>query len=290
MENKTLIDWEAGMTTIQALQEGVYPSLHVLDNAAWETSPYRNFEGDSELKDHYHSLVGDEPTEVSKVVQEASDADLAEIMHPTQKEIDTRQGLTLLECTRGQLDDLHKQVTRQLRRYQCVRDGAIEEMERRARIKIVENGGEHLDSFAARYILGPAVTPIMPYPHMPPSDINKPREREWIRARVKSGKTVYVDHLTFDIPDLYKKDVLAALKAAKLITENTSNHYYAYYSDAPPHQASQPIARFYYKMGFKPRSEITVHYYCHYYAGGWNNGWHLGRQRQMKTSELEPIE
>jgi len=278
------------MIPIQDLQENVYPSLHVLDPEVWDKSPYRSFEGDSELKDRYHSLVDKGPEEVSKVIRESSDADLAEILHPTQKEVDTRQGLALIDHTRQRLIELHEKITRQLRMYQCVRDGAMEEMKRRARVKTVENGGEHLNSFISRFIFGPDVIPIVPYPNMPPSTTNTPKEREWIRARVKSGKTVYVEYLWFDIPDIYKKEVAAALVAAKLIKDDTNHYDYSYYSNTPPAQATQKIARFYYKMGFEPKSTVTAHYHCGWYNSSWKNGWSLSHSRQMKTNELEPVE
>jgi hypothetical protein len=291
VENKTLINWVEGMIPIKELQECVYPTLHVLDPLTWESSSYRSFEDDSELKDHYHSLLQGEQGEVSQALKEASDADLAEILNPTEKEVNTRRGLALIEHTRERLLELDAQITRQLRMYQSVRDHAMIEMERRARVNMVKQGGEHLDAFVSRFIFGPDVAPLRPYPNLPVEQLgNEPKPRTFIRARVKSGKTIYVEHLTFDIPDVYHDELLATLKEAKLIAASTSSHYYSYYSNVPPLQTDQKIARVYYKMGFKPKPVVTINYRCHWYNSSWNNGWTLGRSRQMKTSELEPIE
>jgi hypothetical protein len=287
VENKTLNDWIKKMTDIQELQADVYPSLQVLDPAVWDKSPYKNFEECSELADRYPYLGGDNQKEISQVIKESSEKDLNEILTPTQKEIDTRRGLALLAQTEDRVMSIRRKITQRLQIYQSVRDFAVIEIERRARLNIIKQGGEPLDGFTSRFIFGPAPQPLPRYPGQSNGDNAPLHDRDFLRARVKSGKIVYIDRLSFEIPAVYNQEILAGLKKAKLLEQGV----YSYgYDNTPPHRANPKIARFYYDMGFKPLPDVVINYQCHWYDHSWNKGWSLGHTRCMKTHELEPIE
>lgn len=272
MLNTQLQGWMDNLITIQELQEKVYDGLSNLPDSTWQASIYRTTTG---IENAYTNA--DRPlVDVDQLIQTSDTTDLVAIQTMSEREENSRRGLALLEASLSTLEFQAGVIRQQLRRIQAVRDAVPFEMERRSRIKMLADGGEHLSSFVSRFMFGPAPTPL--------ANGNTPESptfpRNFFIAKVKSGKKVYVEHLEFMIPSCYHTKVLEALRNEEAIP---------LYTSYVPTQADPKIACIYYKLGFKPLSKTIINYQLYFQTYGISK-WILYHTRMVKTTELEPVE
>lgn len=277
MKHLELDHMEVLMQSISELQRTFLPALQTLQPTKWNEYHLMDPRGANELTDKYHKLVGDEAKQVRKLLRTVPEDDLMSfnIMQPT--ELEARKGLALLMQASEMIYAKHDEVIKRLRVWQGLRDFANVELERRSRANMLASGGgEPLDQFTSRFMFGQPPAPFS-------VKGSKPQPREWLVARVKSGKNIAIEHLNFNIPSIYDEWLCSELQKEKL----WGNAYY-YSGMAAPRSVGQKVAALYYKLGFKPGVSVTGSYKIEL---GWSgSGFRLTHSRNFKTGELHPID
>jgi hypothetical protein len=267
--------------SLSAVQHGLLSDLTKLNDEFWQESFLGETMGANELTGKYHYIRGTHEDEVRNLLSQSPTEDLHEIATMSTQEGEARRAMALLTQSGQRISQALTQQIDVLRRWQAVRDLAPEELERRSRQRLVADGGaEALDQFTSRWIFGP----WPPAPFVLKAN-GAAKKRDWLLARVKSGKQVAVENMTFSFSPIYDEWLVPMLKENGLI-ENDSHFSY---NNSAPRYAKPPLAQFYYKMGFKPSKTVQGAYQI---AAGWNENhpWHLHHTRTFNVKDLMPVE
>lgn len=284
MKNERINNWLAAMKPIEEVQQDTYPTLHLLNEKAWELSHLQEPLGENSIHEKWSQLSKDSHTVVTDVVLKADEEDLLEVQGMTDKELRTRKGMLLLEQTRDTVCTQIRDTYIQLMKFQAVREHGLIEVERRHRAQMIKDGHmpDNLDAFTSRFLFGAKPAPLS-LPGKPPLP------RNFVMCRTPSGKQVAVEEIWFDFPSMYNKTLMDVLEKEELYKK--PSYYYEGYEDNIPHRVEMPIAQSYYRYGFKPKKEVTGHFRVgqwHGYIDG--DHWHLSHTRSYKTSELTPLD
>jgi hypothetical protein len=281
MKSEKLSNLLANMRPWQDLVDDFFPQLSTMNEDTWTKSRYGDTK-ENDLCTRFRELGAEDQTEISNSMQDIPGEDLITLQGLAPKEFETRRGISQLQQAKHSINQQLEESTRYLHKLQSIREFSLIEMERRQRAQMVADGqGPVLDQFCSRYVFGPP-----PAPMIPPNQVNQnlgPKKREWFTARVKSGKIVAVEHIRFDIPEVYERWVIGELKKAGLYKTNG-------YRDDLDRRPNPVIARFYYKLGFLPSKMTTLNYQIYWFDQNWRNGWSFSHCREINTNELKPVD
>lgn len=276
---------EEQFLTLEDLITYNYPRLVNFDHEHWSESKLDILDpnASNSVASGYNQLSKEDQTRASEIVTAAAAEELLGLSKMSKLELSARKCLSHLEATRERLDEMSSDQTDRLRMLQSIREVALIEVQRRARQKMLAEGGsEHLSGFTSRFLFGP---PPPKKTHGNATQLDKPTEGKFFLAKVGSGKEVAVQDLNFDIPDVYKYIIVPMMKEKGLWT-NTNYYYNSCYV---PTSVEQAVALEYYKLGFKPSDNVTVYYKFRPY--GYNSGgWYFSHSRHITVDKLVPID
>lgn len=279
---------EDKLLTLEDLLAQNYPNLFDFDPQKWKESELDLIKPGiyNDISSHYEYLGSENKARVTEAITESSVEELLGLAQVSETELSARKGLSHLADTQSRIQEWKVNQTDKLRVIQSIREAATIEVQRRARKKMLAEGGsEQLDAFVSRFLFGP------PPPKKTHDSKNKPLEKEeqkkadFFLARVPSGKQMAVKELRFDIPQLYFS-ILGPLMKQKGLWTTGEYHYISKYL---PGTVGQAVAKLYYEEGFKPSNVTTAYFQFRTY--GYNqSGWWFSHSREVPTMKLTPID
>lgn len=282
MKSEAINELLTGTPSMQELVVKFFPTLTKLDMKLFEESNLGNTSGSDNLTDTFRSMGDGEKKEVSTSAPFYPAEDLMEIQSMSERELNARKGLALLEQSRDNINSMVADMTAQLRKLQSIRELGMFELARRTRAKAIADGQPpSLDQFTSRYIFGPP-----PAPTIIPGTTDELGKRTWFRARVPSGKQVAVESIRYTIPQSYEYWLIGEMEKAGCCQKKPYHHY----ALSVPRNPTQLQARLFYKLGFMPDKQTTVNYRIQHYGGGHSNTWYLSHSRETLTKDLVPLD
>jgi len=265
-------------------EDQIIHSFHVANDfltpEAWAETKLENPNASGNaVSQEYSCLNGESKAEVDNLLRDLPNEDLAEFATMSETELTHRRGLAWLITVDKWLADKKSSIMYEMYKWQSLREIAPIELERRARQKMLADGGhEPLDQFTSRFLFGALPKPLS-------LGGKPPQNRNFIIARVKSGKQVAVEKLMFTFPAAYDSWLKSLIKEEGIVD---NNHWYYYNAYSAPRFANPLLALFYYKMGFKPAPQVDASYQIKL---GWSgSGFRLSHSRRVDTKDLVPID